>query len=344
VRHDQQRRRHRIDGGEIDQEVFGADVATPVVDELAEFALLHERRAVKGPSKRLSGSSGRAHEGGRRPVTAQFVGSLAHSRSRSHSSRPRLFNVRAKSDSPGLAGEDFACRTTSDTAWMNSDSNPSPIPSARWFSVEGCTRPCRISRPSSWDSRRASPNSFRSPASATASCSRTPRLAQPRELPIGVGVIFPRLHRRTARGHGPRTPRVYRKTWIALFRGLGRQLAGVPNAGVSSLWHLNEPDTDPNYRLLFVLAVATVPVGIAGILLEHKLRVLFAKPLAAAIFLTINGVILLVGERLRRNSGRHVQFRKLERLTLTAPSASVARRSSRSSPVSLEAASRWWPV
>jgi len=92
----------------------------------------------------------------------------------------------------------------------------------------------------------------------------------------------------------------YRKTWIALFRGLGRQLAGVPNAGVSSLWHLNEPDTDPNYRLLFVLAVATVPVGIAGILLEHKLRVLFAKPLAAAIFLTINGVILLVGEEDRR--------------------------------------------
>jgi undecaprenyl-diphosphatase len=107
----------------------------------------------------------------------------------------------------------------------------------------------------------------------------------------------------------------YRKTWIALFRGLGSQLAGVRGAGVSSLWHLNEPDTDPNYRLLFLLAVATVPVGIVGLLLEHKLRVLFAKPLAAAIFLTINGVILLVGERLRRNSSRHVQFKKLERLS-----------------------------
>jgi undecaprenyl-diphosphatase len=110
----------------------------------------------------------------------------------------------------------------------------------------------------------------------------------------------------------------YRKTWIALFRGLGRQLRAVPGAGVSSLWHLNEPETDPNYRLLFVIAVATVPVGIAGLLLEHKLRVLFAKPLAAAIFLTINGVILLVGERLRRNAGRHVRFKKLERLTPTS--------------------------
>jgi undecaprenyl-diphosphatase len=107
----------------------------------------------------------------------------------------------------------------------------------------------------------------------------------------------------------------YRKTWIALFRGLGRQLANVRDAGLSSLWRLDEPDTDPNYRLLFVIAVATVPVGIAGLLLEHKLRVLFAKPLAAAIFLSINGVILLVGERLRRNSGRHVQFKKLETLS-----------------------------
>ena len=107
----------------------------------------------------------------------------------------------------------------------------------------------------------------------------------------------------------------YRKTWIQLFRGLGRQVAGVREVGVASLWHLNEPETDPNYRLLFVLAVATVPVGIAGLLLEHKLRVLFAKPLAAAIFLTINGVILLVGERLRRNSGRHVRFKKLERIS-----------------------------
>jgi undecaprenyl-diphosphatase len=110
----------------------------------------------------------------------------------------------------------------------------------------------------------------------------------------------------------------YRKTWMKLFGGLGHQLAAVPKAGVSSLWHLNEPDTDANYRLLFLLAVATVPVGIAGLLLEHKLRVLFAKPLAAAIFLTINGVILLFGERLRRNSGRHVKFKELGRMSPTS--------------------------
>ena len=107
----------------------------------------------------------------------------------------------------------------------------------------------------------------------------------------------------------------YRTTWIALFRGLWLQLGATREHGASSLWHLGDPEMDPNYRLIFVLAIATVPVGIAGVLLEQKLRVLFAKPLAAAIFLTINGVILLVGERLRRNAGKHVAFRKLESMT-----------------------------
>jgi len=72
---------------------------------------------------------------------------------------------------------------------------------------------------------------------------------------------------------------------------------------------------DKNYRLLFVLAIGSVPVGIAGVLLEHKLRVLFAKPLAAAIFLSVNGVILLLGERLLRSHGRHARFKKLDAMT-----------------------------
>jgi len=53
-------------------------------------------------------------------------------------------------------------------------------------------------------------------------------------------------------------------------------------------------------RLGWLLVLATIPVGIVGLALEHSLRTLFAKPLAAAIFLTINGLILLGGELLRR--------------------------------------------
>lgn len=92
----------------------------------------------------------------------------------------------------------------------------------------------------------------------------------------------------------------YWRTWLALFKGLFRQLGLSRQKGVSSLWQLSSPDIDPQYRLLFLLVIATIPVGIVGLLFEHKLRVLFTKPLDAAIFLCVNGVILLGGELLRR--------------------------------------------
>jgi undecaprenyl-diphosphatase len=53
-------------------------------------------------------------------------------------------------------------------------------------------------------------------------------------------------------------------------------------------------------RLGWLLVVATLPAGAVGVAFEHALRILFAKPLAAAVFLTLNGAILLAGERLRR--------------------------------------------
>lgn len=59
---------------------------------------------------------------------------------------------------------------------------------------------------------------------------------------------------------------------------------------------------DPDSHLAWLIVIATIPVGITGLALEHTFRTIFAKPLAAAIFLTINGVVLLLGERLRRTS------------------------------------------
>ena len=54
--------------------------------------------------------------------------------------------------------------------------------------------------------------------------------------------------------------------------------------------------------MAWLLVLGTIPVGIVGLVFEHSLRTVFAKPPAAAIFLTLNGVILLAGERLRRRS------------------------------------------
>ena len=54
--------------------------------------------------------------------------------------------------------------------------------------------------------------------------------------------------------------------------------------------------------MAWLLVLGTIPVGIVGLVFEHSLRTVFAKPTAAAIFLTINGLILFAGERLRRNA------------------------------------------
>lgn len=55
-------------------------------------------------------------------------------------------------------------------------------------------------------------------------------------------------------------------------------------------------------RLAWLIIVATIPVGILGLVLEHPVRVALAKPLAAAIFLMVNGCVLLAAERFRRRA------------------------------------------
>jgi len=70
--------------------------------------------------------------------------------------------------------------------------------------------------------------------------------------------------------------------------------------------------TTPVERLGWLLVLATIPAGITGAALEHELRVLFAKPLAASCFLIVNGFILLGGEVFRRRS--EVQERRRTRI------------------------------
>jgi undecaprenyl-diphosphatase len=55
-------------------------------------------------------------------------------------------------------------------------------------------------------------------------------------------------------------------------------------------------------RLAWLIIIATIPVGILGVALEHPIRVALAKPFAASCFLVVNGVILLAAERLRKRT------------------------------------------
>ncbi len=85
----------------------------------------------------------------------------------------------------------------------------------------------------------------------------------------------------------------FRADWVRIVRGLFRSTFRMIKL---RRWDVQDSDE----RLAWLLIVATIPVGLVGLALEHNFRTLFAKPLAAAIFLFINGCILLGGEVLRR--------------------------------------------
>jgi undecaprenyl-diphosphatase len=55
-------------------------------------------------------------------------------------------------------------------------------------------------------------------------------------------------------------------------------------------------------RLAWMIVLATIPVGLVGLVAEHPFRVIFGKPVVAGIFLAVNGVILIAGEKFRRRA------------------------------------------
>jgi undecaprenyl-diphosphatase len=85
----------------------------------------------------------------------------------------------------------------------------------------------------------------------------------------------------------------FRADWARIIRALA---ASAPR-GLRER-RLRARTTDE--RLAWMIVIATIPVGLTGIALEHTFRTLFAKPAAAAVFLFINGLVLLGAEWLRR--------------------------------------------
>jgi undecaprenyl-diphosphatase len=81
------------------------------------------------------------------------------------------------------------------------------------------------------------------------------------------------------------------RDWMKIFKGLGR-----------SLRDREISDDDPHAKLGWLLVVGTIPAGILGLLLEHKLRDVFASAQSASIFLFVNGLLLFGAEWLRRRA------------------------------------------
>jgi undecaprenyl-diphosphatase len=81
------------------------------------------------------------------------------------------------------------------------------------------------------------------------------------------------------------------RDWVRILTGL-----------VSSIRRRRVETSDE--RLGWMIVLATIPVGLTGLLLEHTFRTVLGRPVPAAIFLMINGVLLYAAERLRRRAAQ----------------------------------------
>lgn len=85
--------------------------------------------------------------------------------------------------------------------------------------------------------------------------------------------------------------------WVKIVQGLWRSL------------RIREIRADDTYaRLGWLLVAATIPVGIIGLLLQEPLRKAFASAQLAALFLIVNGIMLLLFERLRKRPPKAGDF------------------------------------
>ncbi len=79
----------------------------------------------------------------------------------------------------------------------------------------------------------------------------------------------------------------FRRDWARVVRGL---FSSVRERRIAT----------PEQRLAWLLIAATVPVGVAGLALDSVFRTTLGKPVPTAVFLSLNGIVLYLTERLRR--------------------------------------------
>jgi undecaprenyl-diphosphatase len=97
-------------------------------------------------------------------------------------------------------------------------------------------------------------------------------------------------------------------TALAMIAFFWRDWIRIIGAFFASLRHVIAPEPGTirfapqgtDQTLAWMIIVATIPVGIAGLLLEHTFRTVFSKPILTSSFLFVNGLILLAGEARRR--------------------------------------------
>jgi undecaprenyl-diphosphatase len=77
------------------------------------------------------------------------------------------------------------------------------------------------------------------------------------------------------------------RDWVRVLRGLWTSIR-------------DREVVDADQRLAWLLVLACIPVALAGVLLDHVMQEYLGKPIPTAIFLTLNGAVLLAVERFGR--------------------------------------------
>ena len=80
---------------------------------------------------------------------------------------------------------------------------------------------------------------------------------------------------------------VFRKRWTRLISGTFHAVASKNYQATS-------------FRVLSYIVIATIPVGILGLAFGDYFQSIFGKPQYSALFLTLNGLLLITAERLSR--------------------------------------------
>jgi len=86
-------------------------------------------------------------------------------------------------------------------------------------------------------------------------------------------------------------------TAIALLIYFWRDWVRIISGFFSSIRHREVQTRDQ--RMAWMIVLATIPVGLVGVVADKPFREIFGKPIVAGVFLIINGVILYCGERFR---------------------------------------------
>jgi undecaprenyl pyrophosphate phosphatase UppP len=109
------------------------------------------------------------------------------------------------------------------------------------------------------------------------------------------------------------------RDWLRIVRGffgsLGQIASPAPGTGRFVF-------RETEQKLAWMIILGTIPVGIAGVLLDHPVRTVLAKPIPTAIFLAFNGLLLFGGEFLRRRrTGLDAQQAVADRHAVAADAA-----------------------